>query len=336
MGGGLVDQLGREAGHPVAQKKYRRPTVNLATTELLDGVSDQRERLVSTAGEGVGSAEGRGDVSPGDDLPRSAEVEAPLEGLDRAWEIPATQMDVAAIVQPAEQREGMIGRFTDPHGGLGVPDGLVEPAELREHVGEASPRERRLDDVRPEALEAQVALERDVPLKQGGRIAELAPGGVCHAQEGRCDHLNRAIAEGARDGEGFLPESGGFGVVVSEIALEHHEGGDSREPVLVAEGPGEHLRFAEMVPHACPIQREKRVPEVEADVDGQLGRLPDLGEVTNAFQRLFQMGDGLAVGRPRHGRASPACRRYATAFSHNSAQRRGGPAARPAPPRRSP
>ena len=61
----------------------------------------------------------------------------------------------------------MIGRFSDPHGGLGVPDGLVEPAELGEHVGEVGPETRRLDDGRPEALGAQSALERDVPLEQG-------------------------------------------------------------------------------------------------------------------------------------------------------------------------
>jgi hypothetical protein len=43
------------------------------------------------------------------------------------------------IDQPLEQREGIIDRFSNPHGGLGVPDGLVEPAELGEHVGEAGP-----------------------------------------------------------------------------------------------------------------------------------------------------------------------------------------------------
>jgi hypothetical protein len=30
----------------------------------------------------------------------------------------------------------MIGLFSDPHGGLGLPDGHVEPAELGEHGGE--------------------------------------------------------------------------------------------------------------------------------------------------------------------------------------------------------
>jgi hypothetical protein len=111
--------------------------VPLATAELLDGARDQRERLVSTAGEGVGSAEGRGDERcPDDDLPRAAEVEAPLEDPGCAREIPATEMGEAEIEQPGEQREGMIGRLSDPHGGLGLPDGLVEPAELGECVGE--------------------------------------------------------------------------------------------------------------------------------------------------------------------------------------------------------
>jgi hypothetical protein len=91
----------------------------------------------------------------------------------------------------------------------------------------------------PEALVAQVALERDVPLEQGGRVAELAPGGVASAQKGRCDHLGRAIAESSRDTQGLLPESDRAVVVASGQALGHHEGGDPREPVLVAERPGE-------------------------------------------------------------------------------------------------
>jgi len=66
----------------------------------------------------------------------------------------------------------MIGRFSDAHSGLRVLDGLVEPAELGEHVGEAGPRRRRLDEGRSKALVAQVALERDdVPLEQGDRVA---------------------------------------------------------------------------------------------------------------------------------------------------------------------
>jgi hypothetical protein len=116
------------------------------TAELLDGARDQRERLVSTAGEGVGGAEGRGDERhPEADLPRPAEIQAPLEDLGCAWEIPATEVGAAEIEQSPAQREGMIGRFGDLHGGLGVADGLVEPAELGEHVGEPGPRERRLD-----------------------------------------------------------------------------------------------------------------------------------------------------------------------------------------------
>ena len=44
-----------------------------------------------------------------------------------------------------------------------------------------------------------------------------------------------------------------------------------------------------------------RVPEVDADVDGQLGRLPGLGETAEGPERLLQMGNGLAVGGPRQG-----------------------------------
>jgi hypothetical protein len=100
VAGGLVDPAGREVGRPRAQKNERRLRESLATAELLDGARDQRERLVSTAGEGVGGAEGRADDRyPGDDLPRSAEVEAPLEDPGRAREIPATEMGEAEIAQ---------------------------------------------------------------------------------------------------------------------------------------------------------------------------------------------------------------------------------------------
>ena len=37
------------------------------------------------------------------------------------------------------------------------------------------------------------------------------------------------------------------------------------------------------------------------EIDGQLGRLPGLGEVAEGPERLLQVGDGLAVGGPRHG-----------------------------------
>src|SRR6185295_5267419 len=181
--------------------------------------------------------------------------------------------------QTPVQREGMIGRFSDAYGGLGVPDSLVELAELGEQVSEERSRERRLDDGRPEALVAQVALERDVPLEEGGRLAELAPGGVRPAEKGRGDHLDRAITEGSRDTQGLLAESDGLVVIASGQALVHHEGGDPPEPVLVAERPGEPLRLVEVVYHARPIaERDERVPEVDVDVDGQLGRLPGLGE----------------------------------------------------------
>jgi hypothetical protein len=165
--------------------------VILATAELRDGARDQRERLVRTTGKSVGSAEGRRDIGcRDDDLPRPAEVETPLKDAGRVWEIPATEVGAPEIEQPEVQRQGMIRRFSDPHGSLGVPDGLVEPADLGKRVGKVGPREHGLDGDRPETLGAEIALERDVPLEEGDRIAELAPGDVRHAQEGRCDDFD--------------------------------------------------------------------------------------------------------------------------------------------------
>jgi hypothetical protein len=299
VAGGLVDPPDREVGHPRAQKNERRPGVKLATAELLDGARDQPERLVSSAGEGVGGAEGRSGGRPDDDLPRSTEVETALKGPGRAWEIPAAEVGAPEIEQPEVQREGMIGRFSDSDGGLGVPDRLVEPAELGEHVGEAGPRGRRRDTTRPselgpgiephhELLVAQVALERDVLLEECGRLAEPAPGGVRHAQIRSCDHLDRAIAKGSRDTQGRLSESDGLVVVAIDQALVRHERGDPRQPVLVAERPGEPLRLVEVVPHARPIaEREERISEVQPDVDGQLSRLPCLGEAAEGPEGLL-------------------------------------------------
>ena len=78
-----------------------------ATAELRDGARDQRERLVSPAGEGVGGAEGRGEEGGRvDELPRSAEVEAPLEDPDRAREIPATEVGEPETEQPEYSVKG--------------------------------------------------------------------------------------------------------------------------------------------------------------------------------------------------------------------------------------
>jgi hypothetical protein len=116
---------------------------------------------------------------------------------------------------------------------------------------------------------AEVALDRDVPLEEGGCLAELAPGGVGQPQQGRRDHFDRAIAKGARETQGLLPESDGPIVVAHDPALAHHERGDPPEPVRVAEGPGEPLRRVEVLPHARPLaEREEGVLEVDAEVDG--------------------------------------------------------------------
>jgi hypothetical protein len=91
-------------------------------------------------------------------------------------------------------------------------------------------------------------------------------------------------------------------VVATDQALDHHEGGDPREPALVAERPGEHFRLVEEVLYARPIaKRLERAPEVQVDVDGQLGRLPALGETAKGPERLLQVGNGFAIGGPRHG-----------------------------------
>src|SRR5262249_36562635 len=139
------------------------------------------------------------------------------------------------------------------------------------------------------ALSAQAALERDVPLEEGGRVAELAPGEVRQAQKGRGGHLDRALAGGARDAEGLPPKFDGPLVVTSGHALEHHEGGDPPEPGLVAERPGEPLRRVEVLPHARHLaERGECVLKVDVEVDGQLGGLPGVWETAERPERLLQ------------------------------------------------
>src|SRR5262249_67937 len=103
----------------------------------------------------------------------------------------------------------MIGHFSNPHGGFRVLDGLIEPAELGEYVGEVALREHRVDEGRPKAFIAKVAVERnDVPLEQGRCVAEVASREVGYPQKGRRDHLRRAPPAGAgsrRGGAGGGP-----------------------------------------------------------------------------------------------------------------------------------
>ena len=58
----------------------------------------------------------------------------------------------------------------------------------------------------------------------------------------------------------------------------------------------------DVISDARPItEREERVPKVHVDVDGQLRRLPGLGQMTQRPKRLLQVRNGLVIGTPRHG-----------------------------------
>ena len=107
VAGGLVDPPGREVGRPRTQKNRAPAGCDAGAAGLLDGARDQWDRLVSPAGEGVGGAEGRGgERCPDDELPRPAELEAPLEDPRRAREIPATEVGAAKIEQPKDSVKG--------------------------------------------------------------------------------------------------------------------------------------------------------------------------------------------------------------------------------------
>src|SRR5215467_13447743 len=99
----------------------------------------------------------------------------------------------------------MIVLLGDSQSGFGMSDGLVEPAEAGKHEGKRGLRHCRLDRRRSETLSEKLAVESNVPLQEFGCFAVLAPGEVGLAQNKRCENLDGAIAEGARDGERLLP-----------------------------------------------------------------------------------------------------------------------------------
>ena len=192
---------------------------------------------------------------------------------------------------PASQRRAVMTRL-EP--GVQLP--------RHRHVGEPGARQCRLDDGRPEALVAQVALEGDVPLEETDCLAELTPRHMRLAEKGRGDHFAGAIVENSRETQRLLAESDGAVVVASIQALDHHERGDPPEPELIAELPGQHLRLVEVFPHARRFADwAECVPDVDVQVDGQLGRRSGLGEPAKGPERPLQMSNGFAIGSPGHG-----------------------------------
>src|SRR5215510_8777856 len=256
--------------------------MTLTSAERLDGARDQCQRFLGPAGEGIGGAEGCGDVGYSvNELPRAADMEAPLQDPGRAREVSANRVRRAESEQREEQRLWMIGLLGDPQSGFGMSDGLVEPAEVGKRGGKRVLRGCRYVHRRSETLSEKLALESDVPLQEFGCFAVLAPGEVSLAQKKRCDYLDGAIAEVACDGERLLPKFESCVVVANGPPRVHHPGGDPPEPMLIAERPGEHLRLLEVIQHACPIaEREKRSPNLETDVDGQLASAAGLGQMT--------------------------------------------------------
>src|SRR5215471_8829825 len=163
----------------------------------------------------------------------------------------------------------MIGLLGDPHSGFAMSDGLLEPTEVGKRGAKHVLRRCRCDRGRSETLSAQLAVKSDVPFEQFYCFAVLAPYAVCVGKIERCDHLDGAIAEGARDGERLLPEFESCIMVARGSPLLDHEGGDPPEPMLIAKRPREHLRLVKVVSHVRPIaERKKCVAQVDADVNG--------------------------------------------------------------------
>src|SRR5262249_5152696 len=73
-----------------------------------------------------------------------------------------------------------------------------------------------------------------------------------------------------------------------------------REAAAVAQCFGDRLRIAQVGEQAVELaEREERAAQVEADVDGLLGRLATGGHVSKRDQRLLEVAPCLPVGRAR-------------------------------------
>jgi hypothetical protein len=67
---------------------------------------------------------------------------------------------------------------------------------------------------------------------------------------------------------------------------------------LIAERSCERLRLVGVIYHARPIVERQACDKIQANVDGQLGCLPSLGEMAKSAERLLQVSNRLAIGAP--------------------------------------
>jgi hypothetical protein len=156
------------------------------TAELFDGSRGQRGSLISSTSKDIGHAQGRGENrSPDHVMPCAADFDAALKDADRERSPRCT----AESEQSKVQCEGMIGRLSDPHCGLCVSDGLIEPVEIGEQNAEVGRRVRRHDGSRPKTLGSQVGLD------QGSRRRRRAESAGPHEMAGHLVH-NAAEALG--------------------------------------------------------------------------------------------------------------------------------------------
>ena len=117
-----------------------------------------------------------------------------------------------------------------------------------------------------------------------------------------CD-LKRHVGEGFGNGLDPLRRRVHVArVPASPLVQVAHIGRHPSEPPLVVERPGQGFGFPEIPLDPREFcQREERVSQVEADIDGLLQRLASLGEMGQRRQRLLEVRERLPVGRAGEG-----------------------------------
>jgi hypothetical protein len=115
-------------------------------------------------------------------------------------------------------------------------------------------------------------------------------------------HLDADVAESGADRQRALAGLHRRLVVTQEPPLVRQGRQDSSEARPIIEIHRQALGFAQMIDHEAPFgEREERVVQLDADVDGLLDGLAGLGKIPGRDKGAFEMGAGITQRTARRG-----------------------------------
>src|SRR6185369_2155280 len=114
-------------------------------------------------------------------------------------------------------------------------------------------------------------------------------------------HLDGQVRQNLADRERLLAKPYRLLVFLGEDTLNHHVDRHPGEPPPVPQPRGEHLGAAQVLLHPLPVrERNQRGPEIEPEVDGELGDVALLRDMAERLERLLEVGDRLTVRGAAH------------------------------------